>query len=134
VGELFERLHAAGYDDLRPAHAAVFANLRGEGSRAVDVADRAGMTKQSMGYLVDYLVERGYLERMPDPTDGRAQLIRLTPRGWDAEQAGNAAFAAIEAEWSARLGDERWAELRTLLTQLLETLTPEPKVGASGGR
>src|SRR3712207_8110617 len=43
-------------------------------------SERAGMTKQSMGYLVDYLQQHGYLERVPDPDDQRAQTIRITPK------------------------------------------------------
>src|SRR5947209_13482354 len=62
-------LAASGFDDLRPAHTAVFQHIAGGGSRLTDLAERAQITKQSMGYLVDYLEDRGYLERRADPTD-----------------------------------------------------------------
>src|SRR5262252_2106884 len=76
-------LAEAGFDDVRPAHTAVFQHIDAEGSRLTDLAERAQITKQSMGYLVDYLEERGYLERRPDPSDRRVALIFLTERGWD---------------------------------------------------
>ena len=53
---------AAGFSDVRPAHRVVFTSLAPDGERVTDLAARTGATKQSMGYLVDYLVGRGYLE------------------------------------------------------------------------
>jgi DNA-binding MarR family transcriptional regulator len=76
-----ERYAAAGFADLRLAHDVVFALLRPDGDRIVDLAKRAQMTKQSMGYLVAYLEAHGYVERVPDPTDRRAQLVRRSARG-----------------------------------------------------
>jgi DNA-binding MarR family transcriptional regulator len=111
-------LAAAGFDDLRPAHTAVFQHIDANGSRLTDLADRAQMTKQSMSYLVDYLEQRGYLERRPDETDGRATLICLTERGWSQVRAALAVIAEVEAEWSDRLGATRVEELRAALSEL----------------
>lgn len=108
----------AGFDDLRPAHTAVFQHVAAEGSRLTDLAERAQITKQSMGYLVDYLEERGYLERRPDPTDRRASLVCLTERGWDQVRTALAIIAAVEKEWSRALGARRMNELRELLAEL----------------
>ena len=52
---LYEGLRAAGYGDVRPAHYAVFRYLEKGGSRVTELAEAAGMTKQSMGELVAYL-------------------------------------------------------------------------------
>ena len=49
--------------------------------RSPTLAERAQMTKQSMGELVRHLEAHGYVERMPDPADGRAKLVRATDRG-----------------------------------------------------
>ena len=80
------RLHtefaAAGFADLSPAQFVVFQHLPAEGARVSELAARAQITKQSMGYLIDYLAARGYVERLPDPADGRAAIVRLTERGW----------------------------------------------------
>src|SRR5262245_8803023 len=74
-----ERLHAglvsAGFAELRPPHMVVFQYIKAEGMRLTDLADLAQITKQSMGYLVDYLEEHDYVERVPDPADGRARLV-----------------------------------------------------------
>jgi DNA-binding MarR family transcriptional regulator len=108
----------AGFDDLRPAHTAVFQHIEAGGSRLTDLAERAQITKQSMGYLVDYLVERGYLERRPDPSDRRAALISLTDRGWEQVRAALTIIAALEEEWTKVLGRDRMGELRQLLSDL----------------
>jgi DNA-binding MarR family transcriptional regulator len=111
-------LAAAGFDDLRPAHTAVFQHIDADGSRLTDLADRAQITKQSMSYLVDDLQRHGYLERRPDPSDRRATLICLTQRGWDQIHAALAVIAALEDEWARQLGDDRIEHLRSTLTEL----------------
>src|SRR5260370_14773669 len=96
-------LAAAGFDDLRPAHTAVFQHIEAGGSRLTDLAERAQITKQSMGYLVDDLEQRGYLERRPDPSDRRAAPLSLTDRGWDQVRAPLRNIATIHGGWASRL-------------------------------
>src|SRR5919199_4109650 len=78
VAGLIERLTAAGYRDLSAAMHPVFENIDREGTRLTDLAARADMTHQSMGELIDTLEQRGYVERRPDPADGRARLVCFT--------------------------------------------------------
>lgn len=113
--ELIRRLRAAGYDDLRPGHGCVFGNVDPEGSRLTDLAERARMTKQSVGEAATYLERRGYVERVPDPNDGRVKIIRLTERGREAQCVGFQAIDEIEREWGERYGEAEIAALRTAL-------------------
>ena len=115
-------LVAAGYDDIRPSHFSVFQQLPTEGGRLTMLAERAQITKQSMGALVEHLVAGGYLERVPDPADGRAQIIRRTARGWQVEQIARTSISRLEAEWGDALGEERMQQLRQTLTDLAELL------------
>ena len=108
----------AGFDDLRPAHTAVFQHIDANGSRLTDLADHAQITKQSMGYLVDYLEQHGYVERRPDPSDRRAALVCLTERGWDQVRTALGIIAALEQEWTDALGEPRVEQLRALLDEL----------------
>jgi DNA-binding MarR family transcriptional regulator len=108
----------AGFDDIRPAHTAVFQHIDAGGSRLTDLAERAQITKQSMGYLVDHLEQRGYLERRPDPSDRRAVLISLTDRGWEQVSASLRIIATIEEEWANGLGQPRMQQLRDILGDL----------------
>lgn len=124
--ELSTRVTAAGYADIRPGHGCVFGNIDPEnGSRLTDLAERAGMTKQSVGEVTSDLEQRGYLERVADPSDGRAKIIRLTTRGREAYIVGRQLIDELEREWAQRYGEERLAALR----ETLETVTAE-RLGA----
>ena len=118
LDELLRRLHRAGYDDLRVAHLAVFQHLDPAGSRITDLAAKAQMTKPSMAYLVEYLEEKGYFERVPDPTDGRARLVQPTERGWQQFEDALDIIAEMEAELAAALRPREMATLRNTLASL----------------
>jgi DNA-binding MarR family transcriptional regulator len=122
IRRLHAELSAAGYPDIRPSHGVVFQHLRAEGSRLTDLADRAMITKQSMGYLVDYLEARGYLERVPDPADSRAKLVRMTEQGWELTRVAEGIIARIEADWAQRCGRHAFERLRSLLQDLILTV------------
>jgi DNA-binding MarR family transcriptional regulator len=128
IAQLHRGLSAAGYADIHPAHYVVFQHLRNEGSRLTDLAERAQITKQLMNYLVNHLERRGYLQRVPDPTDGRARLVRFTERGRGLERAAEENISRIEAEWAARLGARQMAHLRRILTRLADALQTPPDV------
>jgi DNA-binding MarR family transcriptional regulator len=119
--ELFERVEAAGYGDMRPGHGCVFGNIDPDGSRLTDLAERARMTKQSVGEVASDLEARGYVERVPDPNDGRAKIIRLTERGREAQAIGRALIDDLERDWGERFGADRVAALR----EALEVITAE---------
>ena len=112
-----EGVVAAGHP-IRAAHSAVFVNIDREGSRLTRLAERAAMTPQAMGELVDDLVARGYLERIPDPADRRAKLIVLTDLGYQALQAAFDTILDIEAELLAALGAGGLAKLQRALRRL----------------
>ena len=122
---LTRRLHELGFAELRPAHYAVFQALMPQGSRLTELAERAGMTKQSMGYLVDYLEEHRYLQRVPDPDDQRAQLIRVTNKAKKLDDAVEAVLEELHDAWAARLGKAKFRQLRDLLGELVLALREE---------
>src|SRR6266545_5512173 len=107
--ELAKRVEAAGFTDIRPGHGCVFGTIDPQGSRLTDLAQRANMTKQSVGEATSDLEQRGYVERVPDPDDGRAKIIRLTERGREARAIGRRFIAEVEREWAERFGEERLA-------------------------
>ncbi|SMF56996.1 Winged helix DNA-binding domain-containing protein [Tistlia consotensis] len=96
-----------------------------DGSRVTELAERARMTKQSMAQLVDALRERGYAELAPDPSDGRAKLVRLTERGWQLHDALVAISREFEADRAREMGEETWRRLRGLLEELTQLLGRE---------
>lgn len=121
VAELERRVADTPYSDIRITHGCVFGNIEPDGSRLTELAERARMTKQSVGEVASELEQRGYLERVPDPSDGRAKIIRLTERGHEAQALGREIIEEIEREWTERYGSERVAALR----DALEAITAE---------
>ena len=119
VQEMNHRLGEAGLDDIREAHGCVFGNIGPEGARLTELAERAGLTKQAVGEVVSELERLGYVERSPDPVDGRAKIIRLTDQGAVAQRAGYAILDEIEAEWAERIGEDGLEQLRDRLAELL---------------
>ena len=102
VDELIQRLHAAGYRDISAAHHPVFENIDAQGTRLTVLAARTGMTHQSMGELVEALERRGYVNRHPDPLDGRARLVSLTAGGRRLAKRAVSEIREIEDAWLAR--------------------------------
>ena len=82
-----------------------------------------------MAELVDDLERLDYVERRPDPSDGRAKLVCLTERGWDAMREGRRQIGQIEAEWAATMGVHRFNSLASDLQLLLDGLDPNVREG-----
>ncbi len=102
VDEITERLEASGFPDSPPSFHPIFENIDPEGTRLTVLANRAGLTHQSVGEVVAELERRGYIERIPDPSDGRAKFVRLTDEGRALVRVAIQHIDAIEHEWTQR--------------------------------
>lgn len=116
-------VNAAGFD-VTQAQARVLMRVGPEGTRLTVLAEAAQVTKQTAGFLVDQLEKAGYVERVPDPTDGRARLVRVTDKAKEVVPVGAAEIARIEAEWEQHIGKRRMAQLRETLGMLCEITDP----------
>jgi DNA-binding MarR family transcriptional regulator len=119
-----EGLTARGFADFRPAHGTIGQHIADRGSRVTELAQLAQVTKPTVVYLVNDLERLGYVERIPDPVDGRAKLVCLTEHGAQAQEAAREILAEIEQDWSQLLGPRDFAALRGLLQRLHEALWP----------
>ena len=121
VGEMQGRMAAEGHPDIRPGHGCVFRFVdRERGSRLTELAEASGLTKQAVGEVVADLERMGYLERVPDPEDGRAKIIRLTGRGRDGCDTAERLLAEIERRWADQVGEELLAGMRAAAERILE--------------
>lgn len=114
----------SGFDDVTLAQARVAARISEDGIRLTELAEQAQITKQACGSLVDQLERAGYVERVPDPTDARARLVRMAPRGRAAQQRARVMERRIDQEWERHLGKRRMAELKRALADLREITDP----------
>jgi DNA-binding MarR family transcriptional regulator len=120
--ELHNRIALRGHPEVRAPHGNVFGFLDAEGTQVSELARRAQITKQSMADLVAHLERHGYVERVPDPGDRRAKLVRATARGREVYAIARDVIAELEREWTARLGARKMRRLRELLQELNEAL------------
>ncbi len=116
--ELLARLAERGHPEVRSAHGNVFQYLDDDGTRVGVLAERARVSKQAMAQLVAHLEAHGYLERVPDPADGRAKLVRSTARGREVFAIARELMADIDARIGKRLGEAKQRRLRELLEEL----------------
>ncbi|MGY1733680.1 MarR family winged helix-turn-helix transcriptional regulator [Geodermatophilus sp. SYSU D01045] len=111
-------LSDARYPGLRMRHYRLLAMLPPEGERLSRLAADSGHTKQALAQALAPLEAGGYVEVLPDPSDGRARLVRLTGRGREVDEAVRRRLADVERQWARRVGEERWAVARAVLADL----------------
>lgn len=122
ASEVYDKLSQAGHDEIRQTHSVVFRYILPEGSRITELAEKAGITKQSMAALVEHLLTHGYVRIEPDPNDGRAKRVLLTARGEAVQREAERLSREVELRWAAALGESEMATLRSLLDRLYKHL------------
>lgn len=121
----YEGVTATDFRDVTPAQFNLFRWPGMDGLRPSEVAQRNGLSKQAVNDLIGVLESNGYVERHPDPADARARLVRLTGRGNELLHAAYRTSTAVEAAWAERIGEERFASLRSTLAEMVERGLPE---------
>ena len=101
---------------LSASHIHITRHLALQGSRLTDLAQRAGVSKQAMGKLVQECEAWGLVSRSADARDARARCIVFTPVGLSWLQAFGQAVSQAEAEFQAAVG----AEIATVVAIGLE--------------
>ncbi|MEM1414726.1 MAG: MarR family transcriptional regulator [Myxococcota bacterium] len=117
-----DAIRAQGFPELRDSHVQVMVHLALEGSRATELAARAGMTKQAMGRLVDEVERIGLVERSPDPADGRARLVRPTREGRRFYRVARKCIDEALGQLAADVGEARVARLQRDLAHVVRAL------------
>ena len=125
---MMAKVAGCGFNDVTPAFASLLLLLDATGSRATTLAQRAGITKQAVSQLVRELEARDYVEQVPDSTDTRAKIVRLTENGVALKEACAEAKDELQSIAIAKLGKSRVSKLRRDLVELTaaleETRTP----------
>ena len=119
---LKQRLDNLGYEGLNLSFASILSRISFSGSRLVDIAEVNGMSKQAIGQLANEIEELGYIKRIPDPHDGRAKNLVFTELGQRLIQDSVEAVEEIEQEFAALIGEDKIAELNSILTELNDKL------------
>jgi DNA-binding MarR family transcriptional regulator len=121
--EVIRAMHESGYR-VTVAQARLAQRIAADGSRLTDLAEQAQVTKQTASLLVAALEKEGMVERVPDPADGRARIIRFTPKGRNASERAREVVMRVEQDWNEHLGPELATALRQALSKLREKTDP----------
>jgi DNA-binding MarR family transcriptional regulator len=117
---MYDRVIAAGFEDVTQAQFEIFRFPGPDGMRPGEVAELAGLSKQAVNDVLGQLEHNGYLTRGPHPEDGRARIVHLTDRGWELQRLAHETSRELEAAWAQTIGEERFADLRSALEEIVE--------------
>ena len=112
-------IHAAGHEDVTTAMIALFRFAGVKRPQAKRDRYDSALSKQATNDMLRELERLGYVERHPDPTDGRARIIQLTARGHALDTAVWTAGRAVEQSWRQRFDDEQWTTFNAVLDKLI---------------
>lgn len=129
TGELVGRLHALGHKSVRPSYIGLLGWVDTEGTRLVALAERMGTTRQAASQLVTEIEKKGFLERRPDPDDGRAVLVRHTAAGRKLLIDALEQMAEIEAAYEEQVGAARFKSVKSALTAIADEFDPSSALG-----
>jgi DNA-binding MarR family transcriptional regulator len=109
----------AGFPEVRASYGSVLIPLFEEdGLRMGEIARRARISKQTMTTLVRLCEREDLVDRRPDPGDGRAAVVSLTPKGERFRAVAELVLADLEDRVLGSLGPRRLAALRESLDDL----------------
>jgi len=107
-----------GFDDLGRSDGFVFRMLARGPLTVSELAARLDISQQGAGQIVEDMTRRGYLQRRPDPTDARARLVELAPRGLAALDTAHRFHQRYERQLVRGHGKNGLANLRAILTAM----------------
>jgi DNA-binding MarR family transcriptional regulator len=116
---MLARIHAVGHPDVTAGMIALFRLAGLDRRRPGEIAATARLSKQATNDMLRELERLGYVERHPDPTDGRARIIQLTKRGHALDAAVWTAGREVEQAWRDRIGDMHWTTFDDVLDKLI---------------
>jgi MarR family transcriptional regulator, organic hydroperoxide resistance regulator len=118
---LAEGFAEQGFPEVRPSYGSVLIPLLEEdGLRMGEIARRSRLTKQTITTLVRLCERDGLVEREPDPEDGRATIVSLTPHARRFQPAAERVLGGLESDVARLVGPRQRATLGSTLAELAE--------------
>jgi MarR family transcriptional regulator, lower aerobic nicotinate degradation pathway regulator len=107
--------------DMRRHHYSLLATLDqfGPASQA-DLSRRTTIDRSDMVATVNELAEQGLVERAPDPTDRRRNVVTITARGRRQLRKLDRLLAEVQDELLAPLSAEERTQLVGMLTRVID--------------
>jgi DNA-binding MarR family transcriptional regulator len=117
AGDATAELSRRGFPGITVTNEFAMRAIAGGAGNASELGRRLGLTKQAAAKTIATLEQRGYVERVADPTDARCMLVTVTPRGQQAMREGEEIMEGLRTVWSKKIGQDELVRLeRTLVT------------------
>jgi DNA-binding MarR family transcriptional regulator/catechol 2,3-dioxygenase-like lactoylglutathione lyase family enzyme len=129
-----QQLHAVGINDLPRNGVFILAGIDASGGPRRDLPSELGVTQQAVSQVIDVLVNRGYLERYPDPDDRRRIGLELTDRGREVVDAATRGVEAVDRRLEGMFSHAQIDATRAVLLALTEIKIAGVNAGAGGRR
>jgi len=133
-------LRASGMPTLSRTKSMIMVNIADGTTRPSDLARNIGVSRQAIQQTLVEMERAGLVTLVPDPSDGRAKIVKFSRRGSGIGKAAFTAMSAIEAELASRLGSQAVQQLEEILFSdwgpvvQSETQVAESKAHAGNGR
>lgn len=119
VGRLARRLRQRTLGELTPSQLSVLSSLDRQGPMTLSaLAETEGVVAASISGIVGRLVDKGLVERVPNPDDKRSTLVEMSSRGRQVLEKGRGERTAFLA---GRI-DQLSAEEREVLAEAVAIL------------
>lgn len=118
--ETVARMRARGIEGMQLSYPRLLGNLDTEGTRLNALARRMGVTRQAVAQLAKEIEAAGFVERRPDPADGRGVIVAFTPRGRQTLALAVEVMAEIEGEYAGAAGVSGFEDMHRTLKAILD--------------
>lgn len=115
---MLHALHESGYSYIGIPHISFMAHMTTEGRRVGEFAELMQVTKSAASQIATFLENHGLVDRVPDPRDGRAVVVRATPTADAGFRVARKKLAELERTWERCLGKTRLEELASMLREM----------------
>jgi DNA-binding MarR family transcriptional regulator len=119
-----DRIRERGFPGFQPSFTATLVQVDTEGTRIGRIAERLHVTRQAASQMIREIERRGFIERIPDPGDARAVIVRHTAAGRQILRTAIEVMLGIEKEYAEILGADGLAQLIDLLGALMKATDP----------
>ena len=108
-------MRRGGWPTITRTQSLLFASIATGEKRPARLAEKMGVTRQSLSELISGLVKRNILVTKPDPTDRRAVHVEFHPDSRGLRRAATQAMRDIHEVLGQRIGIEQLAALDVAL-------------------
>lgn len=109
----------AAVENVSAAQAALVLVLgRNDGALIGDVAVALDVAPSAMTGMADRMARAGFVERRPDPRDGRSNRLFLTEKGWAIREKAVGLLDDLEKQMNQDLDPAAQAAVRTWLENM----------------